>query len=110
MADESYPTASVDEKELRSALANQLSDWCLQGNAIERTVRLPDFAQAMQLVQQVGERAEELQHHPDIDIRYNRLRFVLTSHDAGGITRRDLILAGAIDELISHFENQHRAA
>jgi len=108
--DSPSPTGLVDEIELRSALAAELSEWCLHGNALERTVRLPDFLQAMQLVHQVGERAEALQHHPDIDIRYNRVRFLLTSHDAGGITRRDLRLAGVIDELISQYEDQHRAA
>lgn len=105
-----HPTDTVEEAELRSALSGHLSEWRLQGNAMERTVRLPDFLQAIQLVQQVAQRAEDFQHHPDIDIRYNRVRFLLTSHDAGGITRRDLFMAGAIDELVANYEDQQRAA
>ena len=95
--------------ELRSALAGPLGDWRLENGALERTVRLPDFRQALELVQKVGEQAERMQHHPDIDIRYNRVRFALISHDAGGITRRDLRLAAAIDELIAGFEGRRAA-
>jgi 4a-hydroxytetrahydrobiopterin dehydratase len=64
----------------------------------------------MEFVNRVGERAEDLQHHPDIDIRYNRVKFILTSHDAGRITRRDLFLAGKIDELAANYASGQEAA
>ena len=47
----------------------------------------------------VGDAAEAANHHPDIDIRYNKVRLVLSTHDSGGITLLDLALAGAIDRL-----------
>jgi 4a-hydroxytetrahydrobiopterin dehydratase len=108
--DSPYPTDPVDERELQSALVNRLRGWRLSDNVLERTFKLRDFKAAMELVQKVGERAEDIQHHPDIDIRYNRVKFAVTSHDAGRITRRDLFLAGYIDELASNYEVGREAA
>jgi 4a-hydroxytetrahydrobiopterin dehydratase len=111
MPDESLdPTALLDEKELHRALAGELSGWWLEEKALTRTVRLADFRQAMELVQQVADLAEDRQHHPDIDIRYNRVRFALISHDAGAITRRDLLLAAGIEKLIANYQKKHTAA
>ena len=53
----------------------------------------------MEFVNEVAELAEAAGHHPDIDIRYNKVRLALSSHDAGGLTQRDFDLASSIDEL-----------
>jgi 4a-hydroxytetrahydrobiopterin dehydratase len=53
----------------------------------------------MAFVNQVAEKAEKAGHHPDIDIRYNKVRLALVSHDAGGLTERDFDLATGIDSL-----------
>ncbi len=99
-----YPEGIVDEQELQAALANRLRDWRKTGNALVRTFEFPDFKKAIAFVNSVAEKAEDIQHHPDLDIRYNKVTAVLTSHDAGGITRRDLILAGYMQELAPQSE------
>jgi 4a-hydroxytetrahydrobiopterin dehydratase len=63
------------------------------------TVKLHDFAAALAFVNAVGAAAEAANHHPDIDIRWNKVRLVLTTHSAGGLTVLDIALAAAIDRL-----------
>jgi len=76
-----------------------LPRWKLEGEEIVRQCEFADFAAAMVFVNQVAEKAEKAGHHPDIDIRYNRVRLALVSHDQGGVTERDLKMAQAIDSL-----------
>ena len=68
-----------------------------KNTAITRTFTLPNFRSALAFVQYVGELAEAANHHPDIDIRYNKVTLVLSTHDAGGLTAKDFDLAKAID-------------
>ena len=89
----------VPEHELQQALAGPLRNWTRSGNMLERSFAFKDFKQALEFVNAVGEQAERMGHHPDIDIRYNKVKLMLTSHDAGGITTRDLTLAGQCDQL-----------
>jgi 4a-hydroxytetrahydrobiopterin dehydratase len=72
--------------------------WKLQGGKLVREWTFKDFVEAMKFVNRVAELAEAAGHHPDIDIRYNRVVLSLISHDAGGITRRDAAMAGRIDK------------
>jgi 4a-hydroxytetrahydrobiopterin dehydratase len=58
-----------------------------------------DFPAAVKFVNAVAELAEEAQHHPDIDIRWNKVTLALTTHDAGGLTEKDFLLAKKSDEL-----------
>jgi 4a-hydroxytetrahydrobiopterin dehydratase len=53
----------------------------------------------MEFVNQVAEEAESVNHHPDIDIRYNKVTLALTTHDSGGITQNDVDLAVAADQV-----------
>jgi 4a-hydroxytetrahydrobiopterin dehydratase len=76
------------------------ADWIDSGGALERSVELPSFRQAMVLVNQVAELAEAANHHPDIAISYRTVTFRWTTHSAGGITERDRELAAKTDELI----------
>ncbi len=85
-------------KAVREALAS-LPGWRRRRNALERTVECKDFVEALRLVNRVGRLAERLQHHPDICIRWNRVTFTLTTHDAGGLTEKDLELARRIQRL-----------
>lgn len=71
--------------------------WTRRGNAITKTFEFPDFPAAIAFVNRVAEAAERLNHHPDVDIRYTRVSCHLSTHSAGGITRRDFTLASAID-------------
>jgi 4a-hydroxytetrahydrobiopterin dehydratase len=89
----------LPEEEVDRALAADLSAWSRSGDAITRTVKAPSFMDGITLVRRVAEVAESLDHHPDIDIRYTSLTFTLSTHSEGGVTTKDLDLAGRIDDL-----------
>jgi 4a-hydroxytetrahydrobiopterin dehydratase len=65
-------------------------------DGLRRTYRYADFAEALAAVNRIGALAEERNHHPDIDIRWNRVDLVVVSHSAGGVTQADIDLARAI--------------
>ena len=77
----------------------RLPGWERRGNEIVKTFTRQDFAQAMVLVNEVAAAAEVAGHHPDIDIRWNKVTLALSSHDEGGLTDRDFQLAARIQEL-----------
>jgi 4a-hydroxytetrahydrobiopterin dehydratase len=77
-----------------------LPDWKILAGELVKTFQFKDFRSALCFVNQVGELAEEAGHHPDIDIRYNRVRLGLTTHDAGGLTVKDFDLAARAEKLI----------
>jgi 4a-hydroxytetrahydrobiopterin dehydratase len=85
--------------EVDAALAEQGISWDRVGDELHTTVELRDFAEALAFVNKVGAAAEAANHHPDIDIRWNTVRLVLTTHDSGGLTVLDLALAAAIDRM-----------
>jgi len=76
-----------------------LPEWSQPGEEIQRTFRFKDFVAAMAFVDRVAERAEAVQHHPDILIRYSRVTLSLSTHDAGGITDKDFEFAAASDAI-----------
>ena len=80
-------------------ILQQHPNWNLSEGQLTREWSFPDFAHAMTCVNRVAELAEESNHHPDIDIRYNRVRLALSSHDAGGLTLRDARMVAQIDPL-----------
>lgn len=86
--------------QLATAL-ERLPTWTGSPTAIERTVTAPDFVTGIRIVDEVARAAEGANHHPDIDIRWRRVRFGLSTHDAGGVTSKDLDLAARIDEIAS---------
>jgi 4a-hydroxytetrahydrobiopterin dehydratase len=90
--------ARLSERELNAALAG-LSGWSGAGGEIAKTYAFADFAGAMAFVTRVADLAEAAGHHPDIDIRYNRVRIGLTTHDEGGVTDKDVRLAGEIESV-----------
>jgi 4a-hydroxytetrahydrobiopterin dehydratase len=83
-----------------AAVLGDLDGWGLDGETFTRTFRFADFVHAVGFVEHLAEVAEEQQHHPDIDIRYNKVTLHLSSHDAGGVTMRDVRLAQAIQRLV----------
>ena len=91
----------LPDEEVDRALAGDLSGWSRTEDAITRTVKAPSFLDGISLVQRVAEAAESMNHHPDIDIRYTSLTFTLSTHSEGGVTSKDLDLAGRIDSLLT---------
>jgi 4a-hydroxytetrahydrobiopterin dehydratase len=86
--------------QVRAALA-EVPEWSEVGEAIQRTYQFPDFVAAMRFVDGIAEAAEAQRHHPEILIRYNKVTLTLATHDAGGITPKDFMLAKAADALIA---------
>ncbi len=93
----SEPVLSPDEVD--AALEEQGIEWRREGDQLVTSVTLRDFAAALAFVNAVGAAAEAANHHPDIDIRWDTVKLVLTTHSAGGLTVLDLALAAAIDRL-----------
>jgi 4a-hydroxytetrahydrobiopterin dehydratase len=88
----------LSAKEISNRLI-AVPDWQIESGELVRTFLFKDFRQSLVFVNQVGELAEKAGHHPDIDIRYNKVRLALVTHDAGGITAKDFDLAAAADKL-----------
>lgn len=77
----------------------KVPEWELEKKHIERTFEFDDFTESIDFVNAVAEVAEDEEHHPDIDIRYNKVRLVLSTHSKGGLTDLDFGLAERIDTL-----------
>ncbi|MEE2040068.1 4a-hydroxytetrahydrobiopterin dehydratase [Nocardiopsis sp. CT-R113] len=92
---------NLTENQIQDGLT-RLTDWELDPAvpAIRRTVRLADFLAAVSLVNEIAQAAEQVDHHPDIDIRYNTLHLTLSTHSEGAVTEQDMALAARIDELV----------
>ena len=88
----------MSDTEVKAALAD-LPGWELAGSDIVKEYKFADFVAAMAFVNQVAERAEAANHHPDIDIRWNKVRLALSTHSEGGLTNNDFALAAEIESL-----------
>ena len=87
-------TAQDAERRLTS-----LPGWAIENVELVKTFTFKDFREALAFVNRVGDVAESAGHHPDIDIRYNRVRLALITHDAGGLTEKDFDLASRVNTL-----------
>ena len=83
---------------VQAALALR-SGWSMHNGMIVRTFVFADFVAALRFVNAIAEAAEAADHHPDIDIRYNKVTLSLTTHDSGGLTEKDFALAAQADTL-----------
>lgn len=90
------PPTKLSDLEIQRALGT-LSGWTRKGETLVKSFSRPSFPEAIAFVGRIATEAETMDHHPDIDIRYTKITCALSSHDAGGITQRDLDLAGKID-------------
>jgi 4a-hydroxytetrahydrobiopterin dehydratase len=86
----------LSEAEINLRLAS-IPAWHIQQGELIKTFAFSDFRASLAFVNRVGELAENAGHHPDIDIRYNKVRLALVTHDAGGLTAKDFDLAAAAD-------------
>jgi 4a-hydroxytetrahydrobiopterin dehydratase len=97
---ESFAAEQVKMDPAKIILAlSVLPQWQRHGEIISRTFVFKDFPAAMKFVNNVAELAEQAQHHPDVDIRWNKVTLALTTHDAGGLTEKDFALAKQCDAL-----------
>ncbi len=88
--------AVLSDDEVRAGLA-ELSGWDRRDDEIEKRFELPSFPDAIAFVTRVGFLAEKANHHPDLDVRWTKVRVALSTHSEGGITGKDLALAGEIE-------------
>lgn len=88
--------STLTEREIADAA---LDDWSYLRSGLHTRLVTKNFATGLRLVELIGAAAEKANHHPDLDLRYPHLDIRLTSHDAGGVTDRDLSLARAISEI-----------
>lgn len=85
-----------------------LEGWRLEGDVLRIRLATGDFVTGVRLIQRIAEEAERADHHPDVDLRYPHVDIVLSSHDVGGVTRRDVRLARVISAIAR--ENDVEAA
>ena len=88
--------SKLSASDIKTALAD-VPDWKMQDAAIARTYLFKDFPASIRFVNAVAELAESSWHHPDIDVRWNKVTLTLTTHDAGGLTKKDFELARQFD-------------
>ncbi len=88
----------LDAAEIKTAL-KKVPEWETDKKRIERTFEFDDFTAAIDFVNLVAEISEEQEHHPDIDIRYNRVKLSVYTHNKNGLTELDFQLAERIDTL-----------
>ena len=85
--------------EIAAALSG-LPHWSGDGDGIHRSVELPSFRDAVSAIVSIADVAEEMDHHPDVDLRWRTLHLSLVTHSAGGVTQNDVDLARRIDALL----------
>ena len=90
----------LDDEEIEQRL-DELGDWDREGDEIHKVFEFDDFAAAMTFVNEVAKLAERYDHHPDIDIRWNKVRLALSTHSEGGLTAADFDVAGEIEQSIA---------
>ena len=90
--------AKLNPDQVNAALGS-VPAWQLRGNSITRTFTFKDFPGAVSFVNKVADLAEKAWHHPDIDIRWNKVTLALTTHDQGGLTEKDFDLAREFDRV-----------
>ena len=78
-------------------------NWSKRAQTIVRTFQFEGFLNAIDFVNRIAKKAQKRDHHPDIDIRFNKVTMKLTTHDEGGITEKDFSLARQCDEVFSKF-------
>lgn len=89
----------LDEEEIQQRL-DEIGDWEREGITIEKVFEFDDFPSAIKFVTGVAKLADRYDHHPDIDIRYSKVRLAMTTHSEGGLTARDFDLANEIEQTL----------
>jgi 4a-hydroxytetrahydrobiopterin dehydratase len=88
--------ALLNDEEIEQRLAD-LEGWARAGDAIRRDFKFKDFVESVQFVNRTVEPAEDMNHHPDLELSWNRVTVSLSTHSQGGLTENDFELARRID-------------
>jgi 4a-hydroxytetrahydrobiopterin dehydratase len=96
--------AKLTDTELERFLSNT-EGWTSGGDEIHKDFDFPGFRAAIAFVNRVAERADAARHHPDIEIHYNRVTISLSTHDAGGVSEKDVAMAAEIDGVVDSDTN-----
>lgn len=91
-------TAKLDQSAINTALS-KLAGWSVQAGKLHKEYKFPDFSHAIGFIATAAIRIEKLDHHPEWSNVYNRVNIDLTTHDAGGITTKDVALAEMLESL-----------
>ncbi len=88
----------LDQAAIDTGLESLHADWAGSTEQLSRSIEFADFPTAVEFVNRIAPRCEELDHHPDLSIRWRWVDVTLSTHSAGGVTDKDLTLAGIVDE------------
>ena len=91
----------LDDEEIEQRL-DELGDWGREEGELHKVFEFDDFEAAIKFVNEVAAMANRYDHHPDIDIRWNKVKLVLSTHSEGGLTALDFDLANDIEQSIAH--------
>lgn len=91
----------LEDEEIEQRL-DELGDWDREEDEIHKVYEFDDFAAAIDFVKEVASMAERYNHHPDIDIRWNKVKLALSTHSDGGLTSLDFDLANDIEQSLAH--------
>ena len=89
----------LDQQHIDSALASLHASWSGSTKALRRSIEFADFPTAVEFVNRLAPRCEEIDHHPDLAIRWRWVDVELSTHSAGGVTEMDVTLARIVDEV-----------
>ena len=92
-------THLLDQAEIDAKLADRHPDWSGTTEKLSRAIEFADFPTAVEFINQIAPRCEELDHHPDLALRWRWVDIELSTHSAGGVTDLDLTLAEIVDEV-----------
>ena len=81
----------------------EVTNWSKRAQTIFRTYKFEGFLKSIDFVNRIARKAQKINHHPDIDIRFNKVKLTLTTHDEGGITEKDFSMARQCDQVLSKF-------
>lgn len=91
------PPVRLDEAAAAAALKQLPSQWHISGEVLGRSFELPDYASGVRLVVAIGTLADAMNHHPDLHLQWGRVTLSVSTHDVGGLSELDFILAAKIE-------------
>ena len=94
---------ALHSKEIKLHL-RAVPDWSKRSQTIYRTFKFEGFLKGIDFVNRIAAKAQKMNHHPDIDVRFDEVTLTLSTHDEGGITEKDFTLAKQCDEVFSKFQ------